>query len=149
MFVQSTIRFMCSLILLFSIASCTSRTPIPGSKIDRSYSVGGYRWNSGLQVLVFYKVFNSNGQVAVCGAWATRGGGSVSRADVGLGVGVVNLGGSRILQGIDFMQGMSEIDSPKGVFGKPTNCISTSVAWTDSFDSAEAVLRFPRMRVPG
>lgn len=137
-------RRLTACLAFFFLTSCTTTTPISGSVIDETYSVGGYTWTSGTQVYVFYKLFESGNSVAICGAWAASGASAISNADVavGLEVGVLYLGSSRIKQGISFMR---SIGSPKNANGKPAICRKTSVEWRTEFGSADPLLRFPSM----
>ncbi len=137
------VRFLSCFSAALFLVSCTTTTPTAGRVIDETFSIGGYTWTSGAQVYVHYKLVEDGGYVAICGAWSTLGG-QVANADIGIGldVGVLYLGGSRIKQGIAFMK---RIDDPKNAKGKPAVCRRTSVKWRSEFDAADSKLRFPAM----
>lgn len=137
-------RLSVLLVACIGLMSCTTTTPISGSKIDKSYNTGGFQWASGSTVIVVFKLFETNGNVGVCGAWGVRGTGVLGNvsANEPLSAGVLYLGRSRILQGVEFMQPISLGES---VVGKPAICRSTSVKWRPEFADARQKLRFPAM----
>ncbi|MEM7742908.1 MAG: hypothetical protein AAF409_04275 [Pseudomonadota bacterium] len=119
------------------LAGCAVRgTPISGQVVDRSYSVGGFSWQSGATVFVLMKTFNSDGKVGLCGAWTARGGANlVSHLHTqALEAGSVILDGSRVHQGLRFMKWHAP-DQKLG--GKATNCIRTGTDWRPGFEGAK------------
>lgn len=72
----------CSLFLAAVVlAACTRLTtsPLPGQPIDESFRLHPIRWTSGEQIVFAYKIFNSGGKVAMCGAWAESPGGDTNQ----------------------------------------------------------------------
>ena len=135
--------FFWSTLLLAVLNGCTTTTSIPGSTVDKSYLVDGFRWQSGAETVVFYKVFKSGDQVGVCGAWGSK---DAVRSNVFndqvLDAGIIRVGGVRILQGVRFM---ANHGAPENVTGNASVCRQSSVQWREEFEDAEPELVFPAM----
>ncbi len=118
---------------------------MPGQTLDRSYSAGGVSWDSGPTIYVFAKVFEDSGKTAVCGAWGVQGNTAAAARynDQVMQAGFVDVGGTRVLTGLRFMQRHSDV---KDMSGKPTNCVRTDIDWRPGFSGQEAKVGFPRMR---
>lgn len=132
-----------AIIAALSLSACVSTDPISGSSVDKTYSLGGFSWNTGRQVYVAYKTFKSGNHVGICGAYGGKGAGGANSSDLDMiRAGSVFLGGTRVVQGVEFMH--NAVHSSK-IKGGTANCVRSSVEWRPEFAKVDSVLRFPSM----
>ena len=126
-----------------ALAGCAIHEDAGLDTVGPGYSTWGGAWNTGGGISAVVRVFERNGAVVVCGAWATDRQSALSRnlnEDV-MQAASAYLGRTRLVQGLGFMPRVPYADN---ISGAQARCVVSKVAWAPGFDPAGANLRFPR-----
>lgn len=137
--------FLAVAIMLAQIPSAQAQTVF----VDRSFSFSGLSFDGrGGGIKVRFRLFESEGVIVVCGAYARRGHGVTSRAgrefmrDAN-----INLDGRTILRNLQFFEGVSGSYWDTDLDGAEATCRATSTPFTGQ-SLRSAMIEFPdRVRV--
>ncbi len=135
------------LLLVMIVSGCESRGERTGQiSIDRQFTTGGFRWDSGGVVYVFLKVRENQGKVEVCAAhMPTQGSSYTDRLHVDvLDAAIVIVDGVRVMRGLAFANRLALTDD---VQGQPATCARGTADWKPSYAQASVEITFPRMRI--
>ncbi len=127
----------------FTALACGSAA---AQTVGPEYTTARGNWNSGGGITVYAYTYEQDGYVAICGAWSADGqaAGTAFLNDDVIDAGHVSLGGTRIVDGLDFM---TELRGGQGV-GGPANCVLTGAPWDPSYAAMPPEIRLPRMVFP-
>ncbi|MDT8345957.1 MAG: hypothetical protein RQ752_16135 [Thermohalobaculum sp.] len=142
-------RLVGPVVLLAAFGAAAAQFGVLRSEpVDARYSVSGGTFDTGGDLIVMLRAFETDGRVGICGA-KTRTRESAMSLPYGHfveGAGVVQLAGARIFQGIRRLPEYPFADDMTGVSAK---CMVADRAWRPEFDTASPVVRFARMPFGG
>lgn len=128
-----------------ALAACATATqPLPPRTVAPDYVVGGGSFNTGTHVIVAAETFREAGKVGVCAAWAAENVTAMTRPyfDNVLGIGVLQLGGSNILQGFE---AFPRAPSRAALAEAPADCVLTGRDWRPEYAGLQPEIEFGRM----
>ena len=128
-----------------ALAGCAAGTdPLPSRTLGQDYGLGSGSFNTGSRIAVAAETFREAGKVAVCAAWSSDRLPALAKPHVDqvLGIGVVQLGGRNLLQGLgDFPRAPSIAALP----GAPARCVLTGHDWREDYAGLSPEIRFGRL----
>ncbi|HUF55423.1 MAG TPA: hypothetical protein VMM55_02565 [Thermohalobaculum sp.] len=130
-----------------ALAGCVLGTdPLPSRALGPEAGLGGGSFNTGSRVAVAAETFREAGKVAVCAAWATDQLPAMAKPylDDVLAIGVVQLGGRNVLQGLE---DFPRVESIAALPGAPAHCVQTGHAWRDGYAGLRPEIRFGRLEL--
>ena len=128
-----------------ALAGCAVGTdPLPSRTLGEGYGFGTGSFSTGAQVAVAAETFREAGKVGVCAAWASDRLPAIAKPylDDVLAIGVVQLGGRNVLQGLDGFPRAASIDA---LAGAPARCVLTGHAWREGYENLRPRIRFGRI----
>lgn len=110
------------------------KTPSGSDRIDRTYSVTGFAWDSSSLVYVYVKARNKGGKTEVCGAYAPDKVDAFASQfnDRALESSLIQSDGTTLIQGVGFM---NRLPAPIKEPGATSTCVVTSRPWEERFAS--------------
>ena len=128
-----------------ALAGCALGTdPLPGRTLGDASGLGTGSFNTGSRVAVAAETFREAGNVGVCAAWASDRLPAMAKpyVDDVLAIGVVQLGGRNVLQGLDGFPRAASIDA---LAGAPARCVLTGHDWREGYAGLRPRVRFGRI----
>ncbi|MEM9012033.1 MAG: hypothetical protein AAGE18_12450 [Pseudomonadota bacterium] len=122
-----------------AIASCAPPEMMGTSTVDNDFRVNARRWTDGGGLVIAYSLEERAGQLAVCGAWATRRSGAANTYnDQLIRVLRVHTEEERLISDLAFM---AQVDSVEALAGATASCANTGRAWSAAYAETPTEIR--------
>lgn len=135
------------------LAGCSGYEKLAQDTLDKDYTVRVINWTTGMTTLVFMKAFNTQGKLAICGAYtaskhADLSGQAVRQyfdtANMYIGeerIGPLSFTDSVRWRGVKWVVSGDEVVVTGS--SEPANCVKTAKDWKESYGNGPIVFKGP------
>jgi len=137
---MSRLAKLCFIWLSIALAGCatTKTTPVADRALTLDYQLDGVSWQGGGVLGVFFKAFDQDGKVSLCGAYTTdtrRGVGGTTFNDLALQSMSVSIDDKLIARDLSFFRKLpfpEDRRRPKG----SASCVVTEIPWQSTYGNS-------------